>query len=78
MVQGGIVIFGTDGKARYAYEEETGKDLPVDDILAAVRAVEEEKQMERKQEMTGTQGLFDPRDCGGMTAFGMSTQNMIL
>lgn len=43
MVQGGIIIFGTDGKARYAYEEETGKDLPVDDILAAVRAVEEEK-----------------------------------
>ena len=42
MVQGGIIIFGKDGKARFAYEEETGKDLPVNDILAAVRAVDAE------------------------------------
>lgn len=42
MVQGGVIIYGKDGKAKYAYEEETGKDLPVDDILAAVKAVEEE------------------------------------
>lgn len=39
LVQGGVVIFGKDGNPKYAYEEETGKELPVDDIIAAVNAV---------------------------------------
>ena len=39
LVQGGIVIFGKDGKAKYAYEEETGKEVPMDDIVAALKAV---------------------------------------
>lgn len=43
LVQGGVIIFGKDGKARYAYEEETGTELPVDDILAAVKAVKSGK-----------------------------------
>jgi len=42
IVQGGIVIFGKDGKAKYAYEEETGKEIPVDDILSAVNAVKKD------------------------------------
>jgi len=39
LVQGGIIIFGKDGKPKYAYEEETGKDIPKDDIIAAINAV---------------------------------------
>jgi hypothetical protein len=39
IVQGGIVIFDKDGNARYAYEEEIGKELVMEDIIAALRAV---------------------------------------
>ena len=42
ILQGGVIIFGKDGKAKFAYVEKTGKDLPVDDILAAIKAVEGE------------------------------------
>lgn len=44
LVQGGVIIFDKEGKPRYAYEEETGQDLPVKDILAAVNAVRRESQ----------------------------------
>ena len=40
MVQGGIIIFGTDGKAKYAYEEDVGKELAMEDIVAALKAVQ--------------------------------------
>ena len=39
LVQGGIIIFDNSGKAKYAYEEETGKEVPIDDIVAALKAV---------------------------------------
>ncbi len=39
LVQGGIIIFGKDGEAKYAYREETGSPLPVDEILSALDAV---------------------------------------
>jgi hypothetical protein len=39
LVQGGIIVFGKDGKAKYAYEEETGSEIPIDDILASLNAV---------------------------------------
>lgn len=39
LVQGGIIVFGKDGKAKYAYEEETGKEVPMDDIVSALKAV---------------------------------------
>jgi len=38
LVQGGIVVFGKDGQAKYAYREDTGKEVPVDELLAAVNA----------------------------------------
>lgn len=41
--QGGVIVFGKDGKQRFAYAEETGSEIPVDDILAAVKSVKEEK-----------------------------------
>jgi hypothetical protein len=43
IVQGGIIIFNRKGEAMYAYEEETGSPLPVDDIMAAVNAVKFEE-----------------------------------
>jgi len=39
LVQGGIVIFGKDGKPKFAYEEETGSPLPIADIIGALNAV---------------------------------------
>lgn len=44
IVQGGVIIFDKEGKPRHAYEEETGEDLPVKDILAALNAVRRESQ----------------------------------
>lgn len=43
LVKGGVVIFGADGKQKYVYEEETGIEVPVEDILAAIDAVREEQ-----------------------------------
>jgi len=39
LVQGGIIIFDKSGTARYAYREETGFEVPINDIISAVRAV---------------------------------------
>ena len=39
LVQGGIIIFDKNGKARYAYREETGVEVPINDIISAVRVV---------------------------------------
>jgi hypothetical protein len=40
---GGIIIFGKDGKPRYAYPEVTGYALQVEEFLAAVQAVQNEQ-----------------------------------
>lgn len=39
LLQGGIIIFDKDGKPAYAYQEETGSDIPVEEFLTAVHAV---------------------------------------
>ena len=44
LVQGGIIIFDKKGKPRFAYEEDTGHDLPVKDILAAINAVRRDSE----------------------------------
>jgi hypothetical protein len=44
LVQGGIIFFDKEGKPRYAYEEETGQDLPIKDILAAMNALRRETE----------------------------------
>jgi len=44
LVQGGIIVFGKDGKAKYTYEEETGSEIPVQDILASLNAVRNEEK----------------------------------
>lgn len=43
MIQGGIIVFDKNGQAKFAYEEETGKEAPIEDILLAVKAVKEER-----------------------------------
>ena len=42
LVQGGIIIFDKAGVARYASREETGSEIPIRDILLAIRAVRDE------------------------------------
>lgn len=39
LTKGGVIIFGKDRLPKYAYAEETGEELPLADILAAVEAV---------------------------------------
>jgi hypothetical protein len=39
LIQGGIIIFDKHGNARYAYREETGSEVPIDDIISAVKMV---------------------------------------
>ena len=43
LTKGGVIVFGKDGKQKYAYQEETGSELPVEDILAAMEAVKAEQ-----------------------------------
>jgi len=43
MVQGGLIIFDKAGKARYAYDEDIGNELKMDDIVAALKAVQSEE-----------------------------------
>ncbi|KAL3761644.1 hypothetical protein ACHAWU_000131 [Discostella pseudostelligera] len=39
LIQGGIIIFDKHGNARYAYREATGSEVPIDDIISAVKMV---------------------------------------
>lgn len=42
IVQGGVIFFDATGKARFAYREETGSEIPVEDIVAVVRELRAE------------------------------------
>lgn len=42
LVKGGLIIFDTKGNPKYAYKEEMGVDLPVQDIIRALEAVRRE------------------------------------
>jgi hypothetical protein len=41
-IQGGIVVFDKEGQVRYAYEEETGTPLDIENIFAALKALRDE------------------------------------
>ena len=42
VVQGGIILFDNDGEPKYAYQEETGADIPIVDLLIAIQAMKRE------------------------------------
>jgi hypothetical protein len=44
LVQGGIIVFGKDGKPKCVYEEDTGSDIPVADIVSALKAIRREQR----------------------------------
>lgn len=44
LVQGGIIIFDKDGQPRAIYKEETGSELPINDIIDSLEVIRNEKQ----------------------------------
>jgi hypothetical protein len=48
---GGIIIFGADGTAKYAYKEVTGYELDMNDVYAAVQAVRDETTTTASKEL---------------------------
>ena len=44
IVQGGVIIFDATGKARFAYREETGSEVPVEDIIAVLKELRAESK----------------------------------
>jgi len=40
--QGGLIFFDANGRPKYAYEEQTGKDLPIKHLAAVVNAIRRE------------------------------------
>ena len=41
-IQGGIIIFGKDGSPRAIYQEETGSELPLREIVSAMIKIRDE------------------------------------
>ena len=39
LVQGGVIVFDQEARPRYVYQEKTGDELPITDILAALKEV---------------------------------------
>lgn len=46
MVQGGVLVFDKQGQVRYAHEEKTGSELPVEDIQEAIDSCRKEQKDE--------------------------------
>jgi len=46
IVQGGVLVFDKQGVLRYAYEEETGSELCMEDVQDAIDAVRKEQKDE--------------------------------
>mmetsp|Transcript_47721 Transcript_47721/g.57781 ORF Transcript_47721/g.57781 Transcript_47721/m.57781 type:complete len:141 (+) Transcript_47721:411-833(+) len=44
-LKGGVIVFDAEGRPRYAYLEETGDELPKEDILAAISDVRGKKSV---------------------------------
>lgn len=40
--QGGMIFFGSDGEPKFAYEEVTGKDVPIRDLVAVINSMRNE------------------------------------
>jgi hypothetical protein len=44
-LKGGVIVFDAEGRPQYAYLEETGDELPKEDILAAIKDVKGTKSV---------------------------------
>jgi hypothetical protein len=42
ITQGGIIFFDVDGNPVYAYEEQTGSDVPIRDVVAVIHKMRED------------------------------------
>jgi AhpC/TSA antioxidant enzyme len=45
VTQGGIIFFDSDGNPVYAYEEQTGSDVPIRDVVAVVNKMREDSRI---------------------------------
>ena len=52
IVQGGVIVFDRHGDPRAVYQELTGSELPVEDILAALTALQAEAKEEASTEQS--------------------------
>mmetsp|Transcript_16146 Transcript_16146/g.37078 ORF Transcript_16146/g.37078 Transcript_16146/m.37078 type:complete len:83 (-) Transcript_16146:391-639(-) len=48
VTQGGLIFLDADGEPVYAYEEQTGRDLPVMDIMAVVHQMRRDAATDAK------------------------------
>ena len=49
LVQGGILLYNAQGELHYAYKEDTGQALQMDDIQAAMKAIVMMKQQQQQE-----------------------------
>ena len=49
VTKGGLIIFDSKGKPRFAYKEDMGHDLPIVDILHALEVLRQEYEQEQQQ-----------------------------
>jgi hypothetical protein len=54
IVKGGIIVFDKRGKPRYAYQEEMGIDLPVQDLLSALESMRREEDQQQQHQAKRT------------------------
>ena len=45
VTQGGLMFFSTTGEPRFTYEEVTGKDLPIRDLVAVINMMRNESNV---------------------------------
>jgi hypothetical protein len=50
IVKGGLIIFDAKGNPKYAYKEEMGVDLPIQDIVKALEAVRRESKVQEEED----------------------------
>lgn len=49
MVQGGVLVFDKQGELQYAYNEETGSEVNMEDLQNAIDAVRQKEQTQTKE-----------------------------
>ena len=55
LVQGGILLYNAQGELQYAYKEDTGQALHMDDIQAAMKAIVMQQEQQQANESSSSQ-----------------------